>query len=246
MNFNLAEKLAIVKVIDEVVVADNKIDIGELAYLQQLKDLLGFNDAFIQESRQLGPRESIQILKAMSQTKKKAFALMLHEMAEADGNLDEEEMALILGVLALVNIELSEIKDVQSDLELSDVYFESSDHLRYENGKHVSGPHGGAKRAVKVEDNIDGSEGYTVTVYNLDGNHPLWGNNVQMAPKPMKIVNQENGFVELRGFGHDPRAFGHPDGDFSHYGITIYHEKDTIEKIVLHMHDRNVNIEYLR
>ena len=27
--------------------------------------------------------------------------------------------------------------------------FKSSDHLRYENGKHVSGPHGGAGRAVQ-------------------------------------------------------------------------------------------------
>ena len=25
-------------------------------------------------------------------------------------------------------------------------------------------------------------EGYTVTMYNLDGVHPLWKNNVQMAP----------------------------------------------------------------
>lgn len=32
--------------------------------------------------------------------------------------------------------------------------FKSSDHLRYENGEHVSGPHGGARRAVKVEPNI--------------------------------------------------------------------------------------------
>ena len=64
--------------------------------------------------------------------------------------------------------------------------FKSPDHLRYENGRHVAGPHGGAGRAVKVEPNINGCEGYNirggdgyiVTVYNLDGNHPLWQNNV--------------------------------------------------------------------
>ena len=66
--------------------------------------------------------------------------------------------------------------------------FKSSDHLRYENGRHVSGPHGGAGRAVKVEPNVNGCEGYDiesgdgyiVTVFNLDGNHPLWQNNGQV------------------------------------------------------------------
>ena len=63
--------------------------------------------------------------------------------------------------------------------------FESSDHLRYENGIHVAGPHGGANRAVKVEPNINGcsgynlqgGDGYIVTIYNLDGAHPVWQNN---------------------------------------------------------------------
>jgi hypothetical protein len=78
-----------------------------------------------------------------------------------------------------------------------DIVFKSSDHLRYENGIHVSGPHGGTGRVVKVEPNIYGYEGYDikvgdgyiVTVFNLDGNHPIWQNNVQMSPKPMRIIS---------------------------------------------------------
>ena len=85
--------------------------------------------------------------------------------------------------------------------------FKSSDHLRYENGIHVSGPHGGAGRAVKVEPNVSGNEGYTVTIFNLDGNHPVWQNNVQMAPKQMKIIQQTNDKVVLRGYGHDMMEF---------------------------------------
>ena len=83
--------------------------------------------------------------------------------------------------------------------------FKSSDHIRYENGRHVSGPHGGAGRAVKIEPNINGCEGYDiksgdgyiVTLFNLDGNHPIWQNNVQMAPKPMRIVSQTNDKIIL-------------------------------------------------
>ena len=86
--------------------------------------------------------------------------------------------------------------------------FKSSDHLRFENGRHVAGPHGGANRAVKIEPNINGCEGYNikggegyiVTVFNLDGNHPVWQNNVQVAPKPMKIISQTSDKIVLRGY----------------------------------------------
>lgn len=134
-----------------------------------------------------------------------------------------------------------------------DFLFKSSDHLRYENGKHVSGPHGGARRAVKVEPNINGGEGYTVTVYNLDGNHPVWQNNVQMAPKQMKLVDIERPFqsnlmrmvqgdkktIILRGYGHD--AMG---ATFADYGLTINMKDAEVEKCTLHMYDRGVDIEY--
>ena len=121
-----------------------------------------------------------------------------------------------------------------------DFVFKSSDHLRYENGKHVSGPHGGARRAVKVEPNINGNEGQTVTMYNLDGNHPVWQNNVQMAPKQMKIVEEKIDKVVLRGYGRDSMG-----ASFSDYGLTIHYQNDEVTKCILHMYDRNVDIEYL-
>jgi hypothetical protein len=118
------------------------------------------------------------------------------------------------------------------------ILFLSSDHLRYENGQHVSGPHGGAKRGIKIErDKLDVS--FTVTTYNMDGNHPVWGNNIQMAPKPMKVVNVHSNRIVLRGFGSD--MFGN---SFSDYGLTIHFSDNEVEKCILHMHDRNVDIEY--
>lgn len=121
-----------------------------------------------------------------------------------------------------------------------DFVFKSSDHLRYENGNHVSGSHGGAGRAVKVEPNISGGEGLTVTLYNLDGNHPVWQNNVQMAPKQMKIIKETNDKIVLRGYGHD--AMG---ASFSDYGLTINLKNGELYNCILHMHDRGVDIEYL-
>lgn len=114
--------------------------------------------------------------------------------------------------------------------------FNSSDHLRYENGRHVSGPHGGAPRAVKVEPNITGNVGYRVTMFNTDGQYV-----VQMAPKQMKIIQQENDKVVLKGYGYDNMG-----SSFADYGLSIYYKNDIVEKCILHMHDRGVDIEYLK
>lgn len=122
------------------------------------------------------------------------------------------------------------------NLEL-DFVFHSSDHLRYENGKHVSGPHGGAPRAIKVEANISGNEGYTVTIFNTDGGQTV----VQMAPKQMRLQQTDSEKIILKGYGCD--AFG---ASFADYGLTIYHNNGDIEKCVLHMYDRGVDIEYLQ
>ena len=123
----------------------------------------------------------------------------------------------------------------KNELELEFV-FRSSDHLRYENGRHVSGPHGGAPRAIKVEANIWGNVGYTVTMFNIDGGQAA----VQMAPKQMKLLSADFEKIQLKGYGQD--AMG---GSFSYYGLTIYHDNGNIEKCVLHMYDRYVDIEYL-
>lgn len=119
--------------------------------------------------------------------------------------------------------------------------FKSSDHLRYENGIHVSGPHGGAGRAVKVEPNITGGKGFSVTLYNLDGNHPVWQNNVQMAPKQMDIIQQTEEQVVLRGYGYDNMG-----SSFADYGLTIHFENGEVNECILHMHDRGVDIKYLK
>lgn len=120
------------------------------------------------------------------------------------------------------------------NLELEFV-FKSSDHIRYENGIKVSGPHGGAPRAVKVESNIDGGEGYTVTLFNIDGGQA----NVQMAPKQMKLKQADNDKIELIGFGSD--SIG---ASFADYGLTVFLSDGKITKCILHMFDRNVDIEY--
>lgn len=119
--------------------------------------------------------------------------------------------------------------------------FESSDHLRYQNKVLVSGPHGGARRAVKVEPNISGNKGVSVTIYNLDGNHPISGKNIQMTPKQMEIIEQKEDSIMLRGYGFDNTG-----ASFADYGLTIRLDHGQVDQCTLHMFDRGVDIKYLK
>lgn len=246
MDFNLAEKLAIVKAIDEVIVADGRIDKGEIAYLRQLMNVLDFDFDFVEHSRRFNSRQATVVLKSMTELKKQSLGIMLQEMAMADGEIDDAELNFLASFFLGIGINLGGGNEVAAEFDVSDIYFESSDHIRYENGQHKSGPHGGARRAIKVEPHIEGRTGYSVTTYNLDGIHPVWGSNIQMAPKQMKVISREQNKTILRGYGADPRAMGDPAGEFSNYGISIFHQNNEIEKIILHMHDRKVDIEYLK
>lgn len=129
------------------------------------------------------------------------------------------------------------------------IVFDSSDHVRFQNGQNVSGHNYNCHRRITIEKNIEGAEGYTVTMYNMDGMHPLWQNNVQMAPKRMKIVNVDRNIVELRGYGYyeNALAMGAPleAASFENYGIAIMIENDAIVRAQLNMFDRNISIVYL-
>lgn len=130
------------------------------------------------------------------------------------------------------------------------VSFDSSDHIRFQNGKDVSGHNLGCNRRFVIEKNIEGGEGYTVTIYNLDGLHPLWKDNIQMAPKHMRIVSTNENIVELRGYGYDENALalGAPleDASFASYGVALLIEDGAIKRLQLNMYDRDISIVYMK
>lgn len=121
------------------------------------------------------------------------------------------------------------------------VSFDSSDHIRFQNRQDISGHNYGCNRRFVIEKNIEGGEGYTVTMYNLDGVHPLWQNNVQMAPKRMRIISVDDNIVELRGYGRDLLG-----SSFSDYGVVLLIDNKVISRIQLNMFDRNICIVYVK
>ena len=100
-------------------------------------------------------------------------------------------------------------------MDFHDLVFYSGHHYRFECGVEVGG--GAAKRAIRIQDSISGNEGSSVTIYDTEESDVL-------------------------------RADTHPligvQIPFSNYGLTIYHPSGVIQKITLHMFDKNVDIEY--
>lgn len=127
------------------------------------------------------------------------------------------------------------------------LHFNSTRHTRFQGTEQL--PESVFNRQIQIEKNINGQKGYTVTVFNKDGNHPVWGSNVQVAPKPMEIVAYSPNRIELRGYGYDQQALalGVPEHDasFACYGleVLISPEGEVVQCNLL-LHDRNVRIEY--
>jgi len=105
MDFNLAEKLAIIKAIDEVILADNHVDRKEIGFLNKILVILKFDPNLVEEARDIDAKEAISILASMPTNKKHALKVILNETAFSDGVISEEEFSLITRILGAAGIE---------------------------------------------------------------------------------------------------------------------------------------------
>ena len=105
MEFNLAEKLGILKAIDQVIMADDNIYEGEAIFIAQLSNVMGFSAEIFRKAREVELEEAMAILEAMSRDKKEALAIMLNEAANADGRVGEEELKIIYRIFTRIGID---------------------------------------------------------------------------------------------------------------------------------------------
>jgi len=100
MEFSLAEKLAVIRAIEEVIVADGKVDNREIHFMKQLSYFLNFDMTLTDEARKLSRQEGMLILSGMARNKKQSLGLILKEMAGADGRVHDDELAAIYDIFA--------------------------------------------------------------------------------------------------------------------------------------------------
>lgn len=128
-----------------------------------------------------------------------------------------------------------------------DLVLKSTHHQRYQNGIPVMGSQY-CNRTIKIENkvfkemfnglDVSPKEGFLVTMWNMDMPAPTQ----QMQPKLMEMVADRGNTIELRGV--QLKAMGVVAFDNKDYGITLHLKNRQVVKCVLHLYDREIDIEY--
>lgn len=130
---------------------------------------------------------------------------------------------------------------------LANFNFDSTCHQRYESSQPVKGLQV-CPRYINIRKNINGcsgyqlkaGDGYILTAINGDTGQP------QFAPKPMRVVRFSDTEVLLKGYCVSAQTpLGWQEVDLSDYGFSIVLDKGSVSKCILHMYDRNVELEYM-
>lgn len=101
----MTEQKAILKALDEVVLADDRAYEEEASFVLQLAGIMGFKLELVREARKLDFDQAMETLKDMSLGKKQSLATMLRETAGSDGRISEEELELIQGIIAQLDMD---------------------------------------------------------------------------------------------------------------------------------------------
>ncbi|WP_423997011.1 hypothetical protein [Maribacter sp. IgM3_T14_3] len=105
IEFTQEEKLAVVKMVDYVILADSKVDPAEMRYLTELMERFSFDSFFVGQARNLDKAKAYKILNLMSLDKKKVLSNLLEEVAISDGFVHEKELQKIAEALGHMKIE---------------------------------------------------------------------------------------------------------------------------------------------
>lgn len=104
MELNLAEKLAIIKMIYSMVHADGIVHSGEINEVGKLMKLIDFDSNQIQYAQNIEKEQSIAILQKMTDTKKKGLTKILEDLAKSDGFVHEKETELLNSIFASIEV----------------------------------------------------------------------------------------------------------------------------------------------
>lgn len=131
---------------------------------------------------------------------------------------------------------------------LSNFNFDSTCHQRYENNQPVRKLQV-CLRYIKIRKNINGCSGYQLKAgdgYILTATNGDTG-QARFAPKPMRVVKISDSEILLKGYCVSAQTpFGWQEIDLSDYGFSIILNEGSVQKCVLHLYDRNVDLEYQR
>lgn len=130
-------------------------------------------------------------------------------------------------------------KPAEAAIDLTDFKFVSAHHIRYEHGRDVSRFNHGTIRGIRVESAAQTRDELQVSIYKMSRNNPLWESNIQMSPKTMRIIEETETAIKLKGFGADEMG-----NSFEDYGLTLHVVNSNVRKVTLHRYESKTDIVY--
>lgn len=95
MELNLAEKLAVVKMIHSMVKADGVVHPKEIDTVKELMVRIDFDNHQIALAQDIEQDQALAILRKMTKPKKNSVVKALKEIAQSDGFVHEKELELL-------------------------------------------------------------------------------------------------------------------------------------------------------
>jgi len=102
--FTKEEKIAISNILILLVTIDSEIADEEVMFLAQLRKVLNLDDEIIEKAKDQEYLASLQIIDKMGEAQKDALAMLMIEMAKADGEVSAEEYTLVLFVARICGL----------------------------------------------------------------------------------------------------------------------------------------------
>ena len=138
MNYNFKEKQAIISIVMAMAQADGVIDPNELAYFEQLQELLKISDNEMKSVTATVDNDfsllGLMVISKMDDQKKAAVKKMLLQMMTSDSDLDEKEQLLFNFICKVTGLD-----DVTDSIKPSDeVDYDPTRLLTNEAAKAIS------------------------------------------------------------------------------------------------------------
>lgn len=99
MNFTEKEKLAIIRILEKVAKADNKIMEEEMQVLLKAAQYLDVHEGQIQASKEMALHKAGEIVRSMHHEKREFISTTLLNMMASDGVIDIVEVRTLLDAL---------------------------------------------------------------------------------------------------------------------------------------------------
>ena len=126
-EFTYNDKIAIVKILTEILHADNVVHCKEVAYLNDIVRLFNLGDNFQNEVDRLITLQALSTIRAMSVEQKRQVAKMMGKMIVVDDNINYNEVKLYNAFCQSCDIEKDFRVEDYPDVSLSGPFINPED-----------------------------------------------------------------------------------------------------------------------